>query len=514
MNDIISNSLGGYYLQNIKSRYSGLFFFINNSIYKIIDEFRSKKKPKISMVDGKNSCIINSRSDVELIFDIKESYDNSEFGRNYEIIEKKDEIMIRFSKDNKFTLYVSIVGFKEYKKTSSWLKKDYGFDKERNSPPFERWVYSAIKLKGKDIVLSVSDKESDAIKGSAYIRSNIKKNKLNRLSDFSISSYLVKTEDKWGLFAGLPWFFQMWSRDELVSLKALMLAGKKKEAKDILLRNLGLIAKDGRLPNQTSPLSNKTNADSIGWLFKRIEDYGNFDQKEKKLIKTKLEFSIKNILKNYMKDCLIYNEGLETWMDTEWGFDNRAGFRIEIQSLFLNMLKLAYKMTKKKKYKILEGRIKQKVRSKFFNGTYLIDGLEDWTKRPNVFIAAYVYPELLTKQEWKICFNSILSDIWLRWGGLATIDKHNPLFCQKHTGEIPQSYHRGDSWFWINNLAAIVLYRTDKKLFKNYINKIIKASKNMHSELSSASKLSEEGCLFQAWTDAMYLEMKKEIKNL
>jgi hypothetical protein len=58
------------------------------------------------------------------------------------------------------------------------------------------------------------------------------------------------------------------------------------------------------------------------------------------------------------------------------------------------------------------------------------------------------------------------------------------------------------------------LYRTDKKTFKSYISKIIKASKNKHCELSSASKLSEEGCLYQSWTEAMYVEMAKEIKNL
>jgi glycogen debranching enzyme len=265
------------------------------------------------------------------------------------------------------------------------------------------------------------------------------------------------------------------------------------------------------LPNQTLPQSEKTNADSIGWLFKRIQDYKKWDKQELALIKNKLEFSIDKITKNYMKNGLIYSNPLETWMDTEWAYDNHSGFRIEIQALFLNMLSFAYKLTKKKKYKIQEEKMKELVKRIFFNGVYLIDGFEDWTKRPNVFIAAYIYPGLLSKKEWIVCFKSILKDLWLPWGGLSTIDFENPLFCSKHTGEIPQSYHRGDSWFWLNNLAAIVLHRTDKKVFKNYISKIFKASSNKCSELSSASKLSEEGCLYQTWSEAMFVEMKKTL---
>ena len=98
----------------------------------------------------------------------------------------------------------------------------------------------------------------------------------------------------------------------------------------------------------------------------------------------------------------------------------------------------------------------------------------------------------------------------------STLDKKNPLFCLSHTGENPQSYHNGDSWFWINNLAAIVLYKIDKNRFKKYIEEIVKASKNEilwngaighHAELSSASQLKSEGCIMQAWSAALFIEL-------
>ena len=148
------------------------------------------------------------------------------------------------------------------------------------------------------------------------------------------------------------------------------------------------------------------------------------------------------------------------------------------------------------------------------------DGLDDWTIRPNVFIAAYIYPELLSKNEWKKCFNAVIPKLWLSWGGLSTIDKNHPFFCENYSGEIPKSYHRGDSWFWINNLAAIVMARVDKNEFKRYIDMIIDASAKdimykgfigHHSELSSASKQKAEGCLCQAWSSAMFVELVHEL---
>ncbi len=137
-----------------------------------------------------------------------------------------------------------------------------------------------------------------------------------------------------------------------------------------------------------------------------------------------------------------------------------------------------------------------------------------------MFIAAYVYPALLTNKEWEVCFNNILPKLWLEWGGLSTIDVSSPYFCDGYSGENPKSYHNGDSWFWINNLAAMVLYRINKRKFKRYIDKIVKASTQEilwggmighHAELSSAKELRSEGCLSQAWSSAMYVELINEL---
>ena len=113
----------------------------------------------------------------------------------------------------------------------------------------------------------------------------------------------------------------------------------------------------------------------------------------------------------------------------------------------------------------------------FWNGNYLADGLynasRDETIRPNVFIAAYVYPSLLNNANWTKCFSYLLPKLWLDFGGLSTIDKSHHLFCNEYTGENNQSYHRGDSWYWLNNLSALVMHRIDKNKFSVYVNKIL-----------------------------------------
>ena len=184
------------------------------------------------------------------------------------------------------------------------------------------------------------------------------------------------------------------------------------------------------------------------------------------------------------------------------------------------MLKAASEITGNGKYKTKEKQMAQKVKKAFWNGKILFDGASDPTIRPNVFIAAYLYPELLSVEEWEVCFENSLKSLWLSWGGLATIDKSNPLFKPEHTGQSPESYHHGDSWYWINNLAALVMQRTNKQKFRSYIEKILAASTSeilwmgavgSHSGLSSAKQQTSEGCLSQAWSNAMFVELCQEL---
>jgi glycogen debranching enzyme len=238
------------------------------------------------------------------------------------------------------------------------------------------------------------------------------------------------------------------------------------------------------------------------------------------LIRRKLTEAVNNLFKSHTVNNFAVNDDQATWMDTLFNGDGRKGVRIEIQALRIGMYRFMHTLTKSKVYKDMADKLIAKTKEQFWNGTFLKDGIEDGRARPNVFIAAYLCPELLSKAEWVKCFESILPRLWLEWGGLATLDKNEPGFHPDNTGEDSSSYHHGDSWFWLNNLAALVLYRTDKKKFKRYIDKILGASCDdilfrgfigCHSEISSASEKKALGCWSQAWSNAMFVELVEEI---
>lgn len=554
---LLGNKNSGYvyFSTGKRSRYEGVFFQIKGRVYrviaelgpdeaidKIINRFHSiercfcKNSEIFFMPHGFNSISYELEKEdwIRICLDIRESYDISNSG-SYDISEENDRIVIKCIRGND-EFFVTIKSEKlEYKKMGEFKYMYYEKDKDRNSPPFEMPVYCALKLRSKKIAISFSDNKKTAINESEYIFNNlekIKKKQKERVKNLIKNKEFkpdeinlayrccinsldqLTTSDR--IVTGFPWFFQYWTRDELISLKNL----NKEIKKRILLRDLSYLMDDGRIPDKLSD-SDRGNIDSVGWVFRRIdESLEMFSNEERKFIRERLIESTGRLNENYVKDHLIFNDAKETWMDTSFNDIGRKGARIEIQSLLLNMYKLAYRLTKNEKFSLLEKMLREKIREKLWDNEILKDGLDDPTIRPNVFISAYVYPELLGRDEWIKCFENILPRLWCEWGGLASIDRENPLFLGHSTGENPGSYHRGDSWYFLNNLAALVMHRIDKIRFKRYIDKIVKASTEdilwsgmvgHHSEISSAFEQEAQGCGAQAWSDAMYIELIDEI---
>jgi len=587
---LLTNKVGGYCYFSTKptSRYQGFFIAQNLKLYKIIEDIKIPGKTKeiwnnFWNVERRKDCgletfflphnyntmvyELDENKDIELTLDVKESYDNRVWGRYYHIQEKNKCIIITFTKKTdykedksqdiiEYELYVVIKpDIIDYKIIDSWIQHYYFGDQERNSPPFERFVYAALKLKAKRLVISASMNLEDALREASYVFDNLEKLKIKENLELrnkiipknihqskipficaqqSLNNLINRVDSTNGIFAGLPWFFQFWSRDELISLKALMITNQYGLVKDILMRYINAINEQGRLPNIFSSNYLGTppgSTDSIGWLFKRVNDFFEilrnenlvekyFSQAEVEFIKNRLQYALDQLNKHFVKDQLYYNNALETWMDTQYENDTREGFRIETQALYVNMYKVMYYFTQDFSYKKRENELKDIIRKRFWDGCILADGFNDMTIRPNIFIAAYVYQDLMTIDEWRTCFKNSISHVWLSWGGLATIDTKHHLFWPEYSGENSRSYHRGDSWFWINNLAALVLYRIDAVVFKKYINKILEASSKeilykgiigTHAELSSAKSLQSQASLSQAWSNALLIELLNEI---
>ncbi len=590
---LLTNKIGGYTsLSDYPiSRFQGVFFNDNFEVFKVIEnifpinkgdvkkltnnfysvERERGVKERFYMPFRHNSIVyeLDEECEVQIDLDVRKAYDVREFGKYYKIANENDKVIITFTKktdkreDNsdgtkEYEIYVVINNGKEYEKLDEFYPIHYDYDMSRNSQPWERYVYKSIKIKAKKLIISFGKNKQKAIEENKRIindldkikkgqkiyvqgfRRKIKDNEIkfaNKAAEIGLFHLINNIKNKRGIYAGLWWFFQYWTRDEAVSTKALMLEERFDLAKEILMRQVRNIKKDGRVPNRI-PDSELESADGVGWVFKRVYDFIEMLHQKKLIndylahkelieIRNQLEKAIYSMQKHYVSDDFVHNAPKETWMDTEWNGDTREGVRIEIQALQLSMYKLLQLVCKALKDDIsyknaveLEKRLKAKVRTHLFDGKYLFDGLNDPTVRPNVFLAHYIYPELLTKSEWIKCFEVALEKLWLEWGGIASIDKSHPLFCEQHTGQDNRSYHRGDSWFFLNNMAALCMARLSKNTFRRYIEKIIEASSKeilwhgivgYHSEISSAKELQSKGCFAQAWSHALFIELIDEM---
>jgi len=549
MKFLLTNNAGSFLLlgPSTESRYDGLFFWINDKMYRTLVSFdlkeklgtsafdfrkltrtRNNLKESFSFADCKNILRyeLSKKSSFDLVLDCKENYDNREWGRFYEITEEKDVVFIHFKKcddvhekrGGEFELWLAFYSpGMHFSKIDKWEQQHYAYDESRQSPPYGRHVYragtltcskvdiGAAKTKDEALALAKSFKMPKQAPPVCKLDTDVR-----RAYHCAANSLLSLRADK-GLFAGLPWFHQRWLRDEVISSKALITLDAKL-AKQIVF--FWLDQMDDYTGTFPGTLSSKI-ADGT-WVFVRLLDmFDKLTKQDKEVVKSKLEKFLKNL---NIVEGLVANGVGETWMDAVYDEDTRMGARIEINALALAACKLADKLGIPYEF---EARLKKEIVDQFWNGSYLNDGRTDRIIRPNVFIAAYVYPELLPKAKWIKCFDTVLPKLWLKWGGLSTISKTSRLYCDTHTGEDSKSYHRGDSWFWINNLAALVLHRFDKKKYERYIKKILQASTDEilsngalghHAELSSAKDLKSQGCLAQAWSDAMFMELVNELR--
>ncbi len=561
---IASNCSGSFALFGISSRYQGVFFShagrVLRTIADIVLPWPVEPKmnwPVDNFVNGfwKSSHLHGGVADyfwfahrlpvffyeltsecVDVVLDCREIYDNTVWGRYYDVSIEGKAVVVHYKKKvennesaefGEYDFWLAFYGAKFFP-IKKWEEKKHFFDVDRNSPPVARYVFRAFHA-GRSFVCAVGSSKWEAlklakdswknksslareaeqfsgkiIKGAQF--NDVALNDAAKYARYSLASLCCGQ----GLYAGLPWFTQRWARDELISVKALLLSKQFALAKSILFYWLNKLTSAGKLQGTLT----ESIADS-GWLFVRFNDFWHkLNSREKQAVNEKLVFYEKEIERS-LENGLVTCTPKQTWMDSL----DRDGARIEIQALTLAALKLGRKNNVPS---VLEKKLKQEVKKQFWTGSYLKDGSDDLTIRPNIFIAAYVYPELLSKAEWIKCFDAVLPKLWLDWGGISTVDISNQNFMKNHTGENSASYHNGDSWFWLNNLAAIVLNNFGKKKYKKYVDAIVNASVEEilnqgavghHAELSSAEKMTSSGCLAQAWSVAIALELFEVIKK-
>ena len=512
----------------------------------------------------------NHVGQVTLDLDCRRVYDESDQGRFYSLGTQEGLIVVEYEKyaDSSRSgvperFFVVIAGAPSHEALCRWEHREYPFDHVRGIKA-ERWIFSALTVPcagslrlsftvGTDRARTIAAaKEAQEERG--LVRAQLKRlaHVLSTTDEvpsstaaFALESLLATMDrdvNRTGIMAGLPWFFQFWARDELIAVHGLVIAEQYALVKEILFWYVDRIdaGADGRLPNRVPP-AGLGSADAAGWLWKRVGDFimrldrkgilkGYFTQEELGRLAQTAERSLRDLLGHHVEEGLVRNGPGETWMDTHGGVgDVRAGVRIEVQSLTLasldtcDLLCRLSKRTFPKELRAFQKELSKKVREVLFQDNVLHDGFDgalDRTLRPNVFIAAYLTPSLLSKKEWMLTFDVALKSLWLDWGGLASIAKDHPWYQPKYTGNNDRSYHRGDSWYWVNNLAAIAMRRVDPIKYRDRVNRLRDASvhdllwlgiSGHASEVSSAEAQRAEGCLAQAWSAATLLELLDEL---
>ena len=543
---IVSGKSIGYFADsNNSTSYQGLFFKKDSwELFKTIDKFISLEGKKLEESDFElyyNYLELKKETGwLEIHLDFRFIHDYDDRGRVYSIYEEGNYLVIHYTKFKDFSLEeveyetkTYVKGYKEYNYNEEWTKKSYDYDLSRYTKG-EFYVNNGLKILPKKGMKIIFEEKGNKLFSKLKFK---EKKKNGEISDKYIAFNALETlrieKPIEGIIAGYPWFYQLWARDELIALKPYI-DRDYKFVKNVISRHFERITEEGLLSNRY-PESELGSIDAVGWLFKRTKQFIKELRKNKNLAnvykKYELEnmleksiYTIKKLYESRSNEGLIESKELETWMDTSPDSDKRKGIRVEIQFLYHSMLELCEELSfilgKEESFGSIE--FMDLIREKLILNGKLIDGFEEKEKktlepiRPNVFISYYINKNLLTKEEWENTFDEVLEECWLEWGGFSSITKNHPYFQSKHTGINNKSYHRGDSWYFVNNIAAMAMKDLNKDKYKYYIEKITKASvkdlkeqgfKNKCSEISSAEIQEAKGCWCQAWSASTLFEL-------
>ena len=170
--------------------------------------------------------------------------------------------------------------------------------------------------------------------------------------------FVVRRDEFKTVIAGYPWFLD-WGRDSLICARGLLTAGLSEEVKQILL-TFAKFEKDGTLPNTIHghDVSNRDTSDAPLWFAIVCEDLADakfFDARVN--WRRTVRDVLASIAENYARGTpngirmdadsgLIWSPGHFTWMDTNYPAGTpREGYPVEIQALWIRLLRLLEKIS-------------------------------------------------------------------------------------------------------------------------------------------------------------------------
>jgi hypothetical protein len=509
--------------QKKKSRYFGGFIFCHNQALRFLDDIDFQDEiyeinilsPSEVIIYFKNNqaylnltrdsleIIFSSYQEIRLTFDIKAIFDNNPFKRKIKIekISSVSFLIEEFFEGQGFIKLLietdSPLNFKE-----AWKEKFFDFDYQRNSPPFNWYIFDGIFGKVKEIRIKIvfpttNQNAYGMDKRGLYMEQSIEINypyesPLNTsLIDFLLSRLNSLILDNY-LPAGFSWFYENWYRDELLSMFLMQPLWKNFSEQRIkfYLYNLENIW------NKNKPDGSLAVDTFLLFLLNLPHDLflTHFNLLENYLQKWQEEFNLDNL------------PPYSTWMDT---LERKNALEIDV--FYLKALRRFARVNKN--YVPLANRLKEKIVKKIKENPVDI----------NLIFAFLFLENIFTLNEWESFFEKLLKENYLLWGGLATLPLNNPKFLDEDDGEKAKAYHQGDSWYFLNNLLAYSLAKIDFQKFKNFIQKIIESSLTdlffdgalgWSSEISSAKERKSEGSLVQTWSMVSLVFLLSFLQNI
>jgi predicted glycogen debranching enzyme len=297
--------------------------------------------------------------------------------------------------------------------------------------------------------------------------------RLHRAAD----AYVVSRDNGLTLLAGFPWFTD-WGRDTFIALRGLLLvAGRLKEARDILLAWVPYVS-EGMLPNRFpddggAPAYNAV--DSALWFIVAAHEYlatghaGSADR-------GRLQDACEAILAGYAAgtrhgiradaDGLLRAgcPGLQlTWMDAklgDWVVTPRIGKPVEVQALWINALRIGQEWNGA--WRALEQRATAAFVQRFpkADGSGLYDvvdadhepGRVDGSIRPNQIFAVGGLPHAVLAGPLARAVVAQVEHELLTPLGLRTLAPGDPAYIGQYGGGPAQrdaAYHQGTAWPWL-----------------------------------------------------------------
>jgi len=388
--------------------------------------------------------------------------------------------------------------------------------------------------------------------------------------------FVVKRDDLKTVIAGYPWFLD-WGRDTLICVRGLISTGDRETLNDVegILHAFAKFEERGTLPNMIHghDAANRETSDAPLWFFIATQDYccqlGHrkfLDSKPPGCERTILEILV-SIAENYIlgtpngikvdeESGLVYSPSHFTWMDTNYPAGTpRAGYPIEIQSLWHGAINFLVEITADEKWKALAILVKESIIRYFVSDKhdFLSDCLHAHTFMPAkaaladdalrsnqlfaVTLGAVTEPELMKKivhsSEELLIPGAIrsLADRPVEFAlpvyaadGHQLNDAYHP-FWGKYEGDEDTrrkpAYHNGTAWTWPFpswSEAYFMLYgeagKATAKAILSSSKELIKAGCVGHIPeiIDGAAPHYQRGCDAQAWGATELFRVWKLVK--